>query len=309
MIKNAFTLIEMVFVIVIVGILGNIGADIFVSIYSSYYQSKIQNDLEEKSQLALDQIANRLSYRIKASVIESNATGYTSIESANGAINGKYAIEWIAYDNDAFRGETTAASPNYTLPGWSGFIDLNAITDGINLSSPGSNFLSIAAPIILSETNGTVNLANDANGVAIIFPDAPGSVNDYGWHGSIATLVHPVYAVTETTLTSPTLSGRNFQGTTNEVYETYKMVTTASALEYDPATNDLTFYTNYRPWNGETFAANGTASLFLEDVSTFKLLQVGDILKIQLCVQTPAAFTSSGFNDNNYSICKEKAIF
>ena len=302
--KRGFTLIELVFVIAIVGFLGTILSQIFASIYSNYYESKVQNELEQKTQVALDQIVRRLSFRIKPSVIISQGGAFASVESAP-ATPGNYAVEWIAYDNDSFRGMATAASPGYTMPGWSGFIDLNAITDGITLSSPGSDFTNIATPIISSETNGSVNLSLDAAGAAIIFPDAPGTVNDYGWYGTVPALVHPVYAPTATTLRSTTVSGRNFQGVNNEVYENYKLVVTAYALDYNNTNNNLTLYSNYRPWNGETYAQNGTANLLLEDVSTFRFLQVGDIIKVQLCVQTPAVFDAN----SSYSICKEKAVY
>ena len=308
--KKAFTLIELIFVIAIIGILSVAGTDIFLKIYDTYFESRTQNEIQARTQLALDQIANRLTYRIKPSVIVSwgNDNNYSSIESADATTTGanSYRLEWIGYDNDSFRGMATSNADTYIQPGWSGFIDLDN-SSGTSLHTPGGNTTS-AEMIMSSLSDGDINFSNpnpSNSHVVMIFPDAPGSVNQYGWFESNDTnLTHPVFRFDDQTLRP--VAPSDFRGINNEVYENYQLAFSAYALEYNTTSRNLTLYYNYQPWNGETFR-NGTSTLFLENVSNFIFTQVGSILKIQLCVNR--SDTDAAATDEQYSLCKERAIF
>jgi len=72
--RSAFSLIEIIMVIVILGVVGMIGSDIISKMYQGYMRSKIISELQQKSELALDQITARLKYRVKASVITKDAS-------------------------------------------------------------------------------------------------------------------------------------------------------------------------------------------------------------------------------------------
>ena len=305
--KKAFTLLELIFVITIIGVLSIAGTDIFLKIYDTYFESRTHNEMQAKTQLALDQIANRLTYRIKPSVIISwgNANQYTSIESANATTvpaGDNYRLEWLAYDNDSFRGMASANNANYIQPGWSAFIDLDS-SNGNALDTPGGN-TSSAEAIINSLSYGDINLSvptTPNNAAVVIFPDAAGSVNQYGWFQDPDTrLTHPIARSNDVTLNPTIFNG--FTGIANEVYENYQLAFSAYALEYNTTAKTLTLYYNYQPWNGERYF-DGNNTLFLEDVSNFIFTQVGTILKIQLCADN----NSSG--SDNYSLCKERAIF
>lgn len=303
--KKAFTLLELIFVIVIIGLLSIAGTDIFLRIYDSYFQSRTYNEMQAKTQLALDQIANRLTYRIKSSVIISwgSANDYTSIESANETTvpaGEPYRLEWIAYDNDSFRGMAATNTDTYIKPGWSAFIDLDA-SDGNSLHTPGGNS-TLAESIMNALSYGDINLSvptTNTNAAVVIFPDAAGSVNQYGWFQDPDTrLTHPVSRSNDVTLNPTVLNG--FTGIANEVYENYQLAFSAYALEYNTTAKTLTLHYNYQPWNGERYL-DGNNTLFLGDVSNFIFTQVGTILKIQLCVDNNSS--------DSYALCKERAIF
>lgn len=298
--RKAFTLIELIIVIVIIGVLGTIGSDIFMHLYTSYYESKIKNELQNHTELALDQISNRLTYRVKSSpIIHTGGVNFLPLESAAGQAG---TLEWIGYDNDSLRGmapDNTLAS-TYLVPGWSGLIDLDQSTAAA-LTTLGCR-LDFASAIIADLSYADINLSSNTAGnntAVLIYPDAQGVTSEFGWYGNAATRVHPVYALTNTQFAR---TAGDFSGSANEVYEHYMLAFSAYALALNGTT--LTLHYNYQPWNGETYLTHGNSSVLLENVSTLQFLQIGELIKIQLCVQTPAFF-----GDQNYSFCKEKAIF
>jgi prepilin-type N-terminal cleavage/methylation domain-containing protein len=311
--KKAFTFIELVFVIVVLGILSIGGSDMYLRIYNTYFESRTYNDMQAKSQLALDQIANRLTNRIKSSLIVSTDTNYSSLESS-GAIpaNQTYRIEWIESANDALRGMANSINiaDTYTPPGWSGFIDLDN-SDNNFLDTPGGN-LTVAEAIISSLSYGDINLS-DPNPLAtrgsavIIFPDAAGSIDQYGWRFGLDTnLTHPIYRNTDSSFRP--IAPTRFRGVYKEVFEQYQLAFSAYALEYNPATRNIILYYNYQPWNNERHDTNTTQStLFVENVSNFIFQSVGSMLKIQICINR-ADHQISATNEG-FSVCKERAIF
>lgn len=159
--KKAFTMIELVMVIVVLGIVAAIGADIIVSLYNNYLRTRTINALETKTEATLEQIAKRFQYRIKDSTIARQANGAFDPISL-GTLDHTYkTIEWIGYSNESFLG-----TPR---PGWSGFIDFDANetnkTAG-TLKTTDSN-LSYADEIINALSYGNISL-NDDNETVII---------------------------------------------------------------------------------------------------------------------------------------------
>ena len=69
--RKGFTLIEMIFVILIFGILSKFGAELLFKIYENYIYSNTSNRLLNQSEMAVTQISNRLHNRIKDSTIAS----------------------------------------------------------------------------------------------------------------------------------------------------------------------------------------------------------------------------------------------
>ncbi|RUM44722.1 MAG: hypothetical protein DSY46_04850 [Hydrogenimonas sp.] len=299
---RAFTLIELILVIVVFGIIAAIGSEIYAKIYENYLVTRVMNRLQTKTELALEQITHRLQYRIKQSTIGTNVhtTPFTYIHTADPSLNSNFTVlEWIGYDDVGFKGiyDTTTA---FYPPVWSGFIDLDdPNTNQTTLITPGSH-LTNEDDIIraLSDNNASISDA------VIVFPStgADFNVSKYGWNNSGRSDYEFNISVTDdTTLTI------NDDVPPPEIYERYKLVWSAYALAFDPLTCtqdcNLVLYTNYQPWANETF--NGTDSskyLLLEHVNVFRFKQEGDVLHIKLCVQDQIV-------DQNISICKEKVVF
>ena len=291
--KRGFTFIEMIFVIVVMGILASFGAEIFRNVYLNYMLSSTNNRLQEDTENAIQQIANRLQYRIKNSVIASNAAGgFVALPSATN----QTVLEWVGYDIDGWLGDAA------TSPTWSGFIDvdINAIPNVNVLASPASDFQAGGRIDTVIQNLSSSSIAN----AAIFFTGANSNIaTQYGW-GVVAqneqstTAAHRIGNAAAVNQIVPGVD--DFSGV--DVYEQYQLSWTAYALVLS-ANGDLNLYYDYQPWEGETYA-NVAPRLLMQNVDTFKFQGVGDMIKLQVCVND-----NNILGDGGYSLCKEKAIF
>jgi len=299
--KQAFTLIEMIFVIIIIGILSIFGTNMYISTYETYLKSSTLNKIQNQTEIALAQIKNRLQYRIKSSAIafdpSSTALGASFYVPLGQADVNYSVLEWVGYDIDSFLG-----GDNNVNPDWSGFCDIDASTAAGTFTSPGSRF-DRAANSIGRMSNGTVNLAvAGANNPAVIFINDVPSARSFGWENNLTTLsnVHPVAS---TGLTTFATAG-GWPGKT--VVEQYKLSWTAYALA--PEGRNLFLYYNYRPWDGGIYDVNGSKSLLAENVTAFRFRQDGTALQIQLCVDDNN-LTRNLYGEEGFAFCKEITIF
>lgn len=231
--RRAFTMLELIFVIVIIGILAKFGVEFLIQAYNAYIFSSVQNKLQTQTEVALEQITNRLQYRIKSSIIsryDSNGS-YKALANADGNEN---ILEWIGYDIDGMRGTTA--------PTWSGFIDLKS-SSSTNLFTPSSNTTDI---------NNTLSaLSNGAAGIvqsAIYFIGGNSDINKFGWDGvaidNNSSSIHPIQFGTDTAHIAPKtdLTGQ-------DAYEFYQLAWSAYALV----------------WNGKNQSHNIGYTTFLDN--------------------------------------------
>ena len=295
--RYAFTMIELIFVIVVMGILAKFGAEFLAQAYNNFIASKINHELQSNAEMAVEQIAKRLQYRIKKSTIARKSVDET-FKSVAEAVGTQYDIlEWVGTDAEGFRGTTT--------PLWSGILDLDNST-GTKLYSPQTNTTNVDSMIqVLSHGSGTT-----INNAALYFIDyGNDNVHQYGWEIPSAAFtnqskaMHPIKKGANTSDFLPKVG--SFSGV--EVSEYYKLAWTAYAVginDYNLATHrgTLRLWYDYQPWEGENYL-NAKSEIIMENVSTFKFRSVGDVLKIQVCVKSNYDTTK------DYSLCKEKTIF
>ena len=308
---KAFTMIELIFVIVIMGILAKFGVEFLAQAYNSFIHSKINNTLQGQSETAVEFVANRLQYRIKDSVIarESNDSfsGLSGYSARTAPI-----LEWVGSDIEGFRGDS--------MPHWSGVIDF-AQSTAFSLKSPETNTTAIDVLIdVLSDTNSSINDA------ALYFVDSDNDVkNGYGWDFATGpftdqngTVMHPIkkHATLEDVFIPRNANTGAENNLTNvDVSDYYKLAWTAYAVgisDYNTTdgknTGTLRLYYDYQPWNGDTYlhkrnGAETKSQIIMQDVSTFQFMAIGSLIKIQVCVK------SNLLKDEEYSICKEKTIY
>jgi len=141
-------MIELIFVIVIMGILAKFGTELFLKIYNGYTTTAWATSANEKTMNAIQEIANRLRERIPESV---EVTG------------GGSGVRWIGRDVDGWNNGR-----------WSGVADIAPNTD--------SNATLIETP------GTDASYFSTANDYAVYFlqnDDIPGSATFYTANGSM----------------------------------------------------------------------------------------------------------------------------
>ena len=248
--KLAFSMLELIFVIIILGIISSLGAEIIANVYESYIIQRAQHRSSIKTQLAMNQITNRLRYTIPGTLFISPSFGDTPIPLSQ-ASGGQYdVIQWVAYDGDSFEAITAADSGTTRRPGWSGFCDIDA-SSTTNISTPGSNF---------TLTNTIQGNLGGTGAFAVYFSDD--SVPHYGT-GADETI----------TLGSAT----------TRIVERYKLSWSSYALV--KRDGDLYLYHKFAPTPGIVIPDTASEHLLLKNVTNFRYKIDGESIRFKVCVE------------------------
>jgi len=295
--RAAFTMLELIFVIIIMGIIGKFGVSFLAQAYKSFIFSQVNSNLQSKSESAVEIIAARLQNRIKDSVIARIAKNTVPVAVADASGKNYTVLEWVGIAQESRRGTSMGATPY--LPDWSGIIDLDAGNKNM-IVSPQTDTSKINTMIADLNASGTT-----IDNAAIYFVGANSNVQTgYGWNGKLNDqqgAMHPIKRVAGRVDAFTSSNGVDFSGI--DVYEYYLLSWSAYAIVYEPGTNGkgtLRLYYDYQPWNGEKMT-DGKNAILMEDVSTFQFMAIGSIMKIQVCTKSDLV--------EEYSLCKEKTIF
>jgi prepilin-type N-terminal cleavage/methylation domain-containing protein len=270
--NNAFTLIELIFVVVILGIVASISSQLIATVYQNYILQRAQHRASLKTELAALQIANRLAAAIPGTLYRiRNDDHYEKIDSrfSVGMGGNSYkGIQWVGADTDSF---STA-----TNPGWSGFCDLNK-SSRRSIVTPGSDL--ILTHTIITNLNG----------------------------GSFSSVWHPVlfFPYEE----SPYRINLPLTGTTiklmgsgaSHISEHYKLAWSSYALLLEDG--DLYLYYGFDPLPARTIPANAKRSLLLRHINVFRFKSTGETIRFKICKEERVG------DEFNVTSCKEKVVF
>ena len=309
--KRAFTLLELVVVIVVLGIIAMMSFNAIMNIYSNYFQTKTVNELETQTEIALEQISKRLEHRIKPSVIARKTDGaFLALNDSGVNLDAKYEIlEFIPYAYEIFNDVPSGNKAGR----YSGYVDLAKSSPATGLISPGSNFSTGVVETIKDITcrNETrdatcVDFENKDGGVVAIFSDVYYNVQDsFGYKGDITKLDIAKVGVKSTDGNTLEISG--FDG--KQISEQYHLAYTANAIvpeqSADPkdAANgvfDLNLYYDYRPWMGEKYKQNGEKATLAKNVTRFVFTEKNGVIVLKLCMRA---------KNSEITICKSKAVY
>lgn len=313
--RKAFTLVELIFVIIIVSLLSTATYKALQMIVTRSYKAKQTTKLSLESQTTLNQISSYLKYRIPYSTIgydpESGDYEYIGSLTSN-----KPVLEWYGQAIEAFE-------KGY----FSEFIDMDQ-TDKANQTvlSPDTDGDNIAS---LEKKKWNTNDDIYANKIVNLifagsFDRGNGSSNSYantfGWHGGNSNDSFDIDIDSSGIIT--------FDDTPTFVYEKYFLVdsayaiargadidTTASCIQnLDIKSNDLAntlfLFSNYRPWKGETFCADkqggskvGDVDILMQHIQGFRFEQIDYTIRIALDINK----TIKGSSPVHFS--KMKVVF
>ncbi|WP_462107946.1 prepilin-type N-terminal cleavage/methylation domain-containing protein [Campylobacter concisus] len=310
--KRAFTLLELVVVIVVLGIIAMMSFNAIMNIYSNYFQTKTVNELETQTEIALEQISKRLEHRIKPSVIARKTDGaFLALNDSGVNLDAKYEIlEFIPYAYEIFN---DVPSGSNKAGRYSGYADLAKSSPATGLISPGSNFSTEVVETIKDLTckddtrnDKCVDFTKKDGGVVAIFSDVYYNVQDsFGYKGDITKLDIAKVGVKSTDGNTLEISG--FDG--KQISEQYHLAYTANAIvpeqSADPkdAANgvfDLNLYYDYRPWMGEKYKPNGEKATLAKNVTRFVFTEKNGVIVLKLCMRA---------KNSEITICKSKAVY
>lgn len=319
--KRAFTLLELVVVIVVLGIIAMMSFNAIMNIYSNYFQTRTVNELETQTEIALEQISKRLEHRIKPSVIARKTDGaFLALNDNRVNLDAKYEIlEFIPYAYEIFNDVISFdANDNVIEQGgkagrYSGYADLAKSSPATGLISPGSNFTTGVVETIKDltcrdETRDAtcVDFTKKDGGVVAIFSDVYYNVQDsFGYKGDITKLDIAKVGVKSTDGNTLEISG--FGG--KQISEQYHLAYTANAIvpeqSADPKDTangvfDLNLYYDYRPWMGEKYKQNGEKSTLAKNVTRFVFTEKNGVIVLKLCMRA---------KNSEITICKSKAVY
>lgn len=310
MVKRAFTLLELVLVIVILGIISFFTFEMTMQIFQSYTQSRILNNLQAQTELVLDQVIKRLNYRVRGSVIAKKIGSPNIAEGVYLPLwdpkaiskDGYHILEFVPYSYEAFRGSF-----------YSGFADLDLSNSTSGLKTPGSDLGSTAINTFKDlTTKGTpptagINITT-SNALGVFFP-GQFQEKDIGYfNGSSQDVIGIAKAKVKSSDVLDIIypSGKS-------ITEQYHLAHTAIAIVPDIANTsaagdfDLYLYYNYRPWEGHKFT-DGEHTLLATHVTRFNFMQTDNyMVSLKVCMR--AAKDTVGVDSTNFAICKSKAMF
>ena len=322
--KRAFTLLELIIVIVILGIIAMMSFNAIMNIYSNYFQTRTVNELETQTEIALEQISKRLEHRIKPSVIARKTDGaFLALNDSGVNLNAEYEIlEFIPYAYEIFNDVISLDANDHVIEQggkagrYSGYVDLANSSPTTGLISPGSNFTTGVVETIKDltcrdETRDAtcVDFTKKDGGVVAIFSDVYYNVQDSFGYKDNSNLDIAKVGVKggQSGLNGNTLEISGFDG--KQISEQYHLAYTANAIvpeqSADPKDTangvfDLNLYYDYRPWMGEKYKPNGEKATLAKNVTRFVFTEKNGVIVLKLCMRA---------KNSEITICKSKAVY
>lgn len=298
---KAFTLIELLFVIVILGIVGGLALEAVRQYYNGIYRTGEYSKRAAQADQILEQISKYFENGISASIIRLDVNNSIFGTVCNGIPqagdnSSDYTIAFVGVDNDGLRGFWDGTR---WRPGWT------------------SDVVSVGNTVVSADSNYTAidTVTNPLAGSAIFRSDGVGEGIDechrFGWEAAGNT--NDVYRTiiarnSDTDITLNDILSINGQASRAYVLRT--------AYAFRAKNGQFNMYTGFQPWSGDQY--NGTTARLLADkVTHFTILydntntivnsNIGNIYTLKICMQG----LDENLSDSNLSknqICRERMV-
>jgi len=298
--RKAFTLIELLFVIVIMGIVGGLALEALRQYYDGIYRTGEYNKRVAQADHMLEQISKYFENGISASIIrlDSNNTAFGTEcvgIPANADSSTDYTIAFVAVDNDGLRGFWDGTR---WRSGWT------------------SDVLSIGNTLISADANYTsINSGNSLLNAAIFRNEGLGEGDNecerFGWENAGNT--NDVYRTITNVNSDVNLTLNGMLSISGQASRAYVLRT---AHAFRAKNGVFNMYTGFEPWNNEQY--NDVTGRTLGDkVTHFTILydnantimnsNIGNIYTLKICLQG-LADDLSDTNASDRQICRERMV-
>ncbi len=297
--RRGFTLVEMIFVLIVTAILAAGTFKATEALYIRTAKTKALTDLSLQTQIVLDQLSILLYNRIPNSVIGYSPGG--ACEPIDELTDSRPVLEWLGMDDDALLNRE-----------YDGFVDMNA---------------SVKATYTLSTPGNTLTDATDRNLIFAGALDAGAQevspcAGAFGWHGNDSNLSYGIAMSVDAVTITDANKKPDF------IYEKYYLTNTAYAVargqDIDLSAScitDLGLFVNddtlflfydYQPYSGDTFCADsgtkgvksGNVTILSYDVKAFNARAVNDVIRLSLESERVIRGAS-----NDVRVSKQKGVF
>lgn len=286
--RGAFSLIEMIFTVVVASILALGSFKALEALYTRSAKAKAITELSLRSQIVLDQLSVLLYNRIANSVI-----GYNPFSGACEAIadidetQSLQVLAWLSLDEEQLM-----------LRRYDGFVDMNESARPV-LSTPAT-----AADLNVTGRNLIFAGAFDKGESTL------GACNGaYGWPHADSNLSFPISAAAG----SITFTAEQPEAIFEKFYLTdggYAVargadVQTLCALsphDYRDLNNTLLLFYGFRPYEGERFC-DGSVAILAEEVIAFRATYVNNAIRLAIDLNRSVRGSSA------VHVSKQKAVF
>jgi len=320
-IKKAFTLIELIFVIVVFAIISMFGADLYTKIYDSYIQTRAMNQLESRTANVLNIISSRLEDRVRGAVIgrRSDINAYVPIMLVQTEHD---ILEWLGQSIESKNLVPAVGNPASSI-GWSGFADLTSRAGYVPANAgAGATFSFNSQGSNIGQAVAVINAIKGNGNFGIVFRNIHADPTLQRAFGFNDTNTATKIATAGVGAAGNVILVNNYNGepTTGgvfqvEVSEQYYLVHSAYAIVPTNVNNhpqggqvfDLELRYNYEPWLAGSSFNNAQRAMLARDVSLFRFKDDNGAIAMKLCMR------DNGRNLNpaelDLIVCKSQVVY
>lgn len=301
--RSAFTMIELLFVIVILGIVGGFALEAIRNYYEGIYRSGEYTKRVAQADHILEQLSKYFEDAISVSIVnldKDNATGCFGVPGVDD-MSSDYTVAFVAVDSDSLRGLWN--STRYQ-PGWSE--DVLISDNNITALDINYNYANAVGTALGSSLANSAVYNTDSSNVGIC--------ERFNWDG-----LHTPGVGFHTISSMPSATMLSLNSTPMHGQEKY-LLRTAYAFRVGDDGN-FTLYSNFRPWNGDNYKDAGVRKNLLgQNVAHFyadynatdfaqndNLTDRGLVWRLKVCMRGLDANLSDSSYEGNM-ICRERRV-
>ncbi|MCX6073994.1 MAG: type II secretion system protein [Campylobacterales bacterium] len=304
--RKGFTFIELLFVIVILGIVGGMTLEAVRQYYNGIYRTQEIMKRTETADHVLDQLKGYFEYALDSSIVNLDKQGAANACYGPPMPNdsGDYTVAFVAVDQDSLR---TIGN----RPGWSSEVLLGA---GNTILAADANFTAgdgIITGLGSTLAQSAVYDADSADNNACVRFNLHAGDGTSGYHKMDAG-ANPI---------SSTILQLNPDNNATDGHRKY-LLRTGYAFQVEqssvtPNPGNFYMYTSFRPWLGEEYKTDPTKKYLLAekvnhffvdyDISTASTALSGKVWRLKVCMQGLDENLSDSDLDA-LQICRERSV-